>query len=355
MPYDVFISYSRADYWDENRCVIPGNIVQQILDVLNAYKARYNINYFFDRERIISADNFYDRIPAAISDSRAVMFIASKSSVVSDMCRRELEYTCGEHITIHQYKIDDAVYPRNIQFLLGGQHFQESRYVSVENFVREVLSNVLHREIAPLASFANTNSIPSRGEKLYSIGDYYDDGQKQGVVFDVWDGGRHGKIVSLDQANRAYSWASKADYGHWPIVRIPAKMKIGVEDEKNGMHNMRRVMEEDNWEEKYPAFNWCSREGDDWYLPAIDELITLLLNNDVRNRVNNTLREHRAKELLNSRGFGWYWSSTEYKASSNDEDVEDGIKAWIVSMTNACPRGYDKSQGYGTVRAIAAF
>ena len=26
MKYDLFISYSRADYWDNNEIVIPGNI-----------------------------------------------------------------------------------------------------------------------------------------------------------------------------------------------------------------------------------------------------------------------------------------------------------------------------------------
>jgi hypothetical protein len=26
MKYDLFISYSRADYWDKNENVIPGNI-----------------------------------------------------------------------------------------------------------------------------------------------------------------------------------------------------------------------------------------------------------------------------------------------------------------------------------------
>ena len=40
---------------------------------------------------------------------------------------------------------------------------------------------------------------PVAAAKTYKIGDYYDDGVKQGVVFAVRDNGRHGKIVSLDQ------------------------------------------------------------------------------------------------------------------------------------------------------------
>ena len=33
----------------------------------------------------------------------------------------------------------------------------------------------------------------------YKVGDYYNDGTKEGIVFVVYDGGYHGKIVSLDE------------------------------------------------------------------------------------------------------------------------------------------------------------
>ena len=34
----------------------------------------------------------------------------------------------------------------------------------------------------------------------YAVGDYYNDGTKEGVVFDVWDNGNSGKIVSMTKS-----------------------------------------------------------------------------------------------------------------------------------------------------------
>ena len=34
---------------------------------------------------------------------------------------------------------------------------------------------------------------------IYKVGDYYNVDGKEGVVFDIWDNGRHGKIVSVDE------------------------------------------------------------------------------------------------------------------------------------------------------------
>ena len=38
MKYDVFISYSRKDYANEDKTIIPGNIVSQIKDFLQEEK-----------------------------------------------------------------------------------------------------------------------------------------------------------------------------------------------------------------------------------------------------------------------------------------------------------------------------
>ena len=48
--YDVFISYSRKDYVDEQKNIIPGNEVSKIKDALS----EAGITYWFDEERIYS-------------------------------------------------------------------------------------------------------------------------------------------------------------------------------------------------------------------------------------------------------------------------------------------------------------
>lgn len=56
--FDVFISYSRKDYVDEQKNVIPGNEVSKVKDALT----KAGITYWFDEEGIYSGENFVEKI-----------------------------------------------------------------------------------------------------------------------------------------------------------------------------------------------------------------------------------------------------------------------------------------------------
>lgn len=139
----------------------------------------------------------------------------------------------------------------------------------------------------------------------YKVGDYYNENGKEGVVFDVWDDGRHGKIVSLDQ--KASMWCTYEQY--------KKEIVVGADSESNGKANTDKVMTRGD-ADQYPAFVWCRNKGVDWYLPAIDELKLLLLNDSVHDAVNITLAQKGGIKLRNKvESAGWYWSSTEYDKS----------------------------------------
>ena len=162
----------------------------------------------------------------------------------------------------------------------------------------------------------------------YKVGDYYNENGKQGVVFEVSDGGRHGKIVSLDEAD--LRWCTDEQYY--------AGIALGLTDEKNGKANTDKVMQRGD-KDQYPAFVWCRNKGADWYLPAKDELEAIHNN---KNEINSTLAKYGA-QLAN----GLYWSSTEYKDNP-------GFCAWYVSVGNGST-GYNIKLDYGYVRAVSAF
>ena len=159
----------------------------------------------------------------------------------------------------------------------------------------------------------------------YKVGDYYDDGTKQGVVFDVWDGGRHGKIVSLDQIKK--QWCSDAQYLKRNVV--------GASSNSDGKANTDKVMSRSDCM-AYSAFVRCRAKGKDWYLPAIDELKLLY---SVRDAINRTLNERGGNTLS-----GWYWSSTENNV----------MGAWGVYMGDGDTHNFNKS-GSSSVRAVSAF
>ncbi len=278
MKYDIFISYSREDYYkDDGRTIIPGGVVLQIVEVLDKYKKYYDFEYFFDQEAITGRQDYLKRISAAIAKSEVMFFVASKNSYESEFCTKELLFADKRDVRIHQYCIDDAVMPDDIDMLLGNHHYRVYKTYSVEKMVCEVLSDALKRDIKPINEITSNDSIAVKDEaaktesprssKTYKVGDLYDENGKRGVVFEVSADGKHGKIVSL--AEKKLQWVSRKFSG-WDE-------HIGADSETDGTVNMEVVQCIPNWREKFPAFAWCVDLGDGWYLPAIRELEKLMV------------------------------------------------------------------------------
>ena len=160
----------------------------------------------------------------------------------------------------------------------------------------------------------------------YKVGDYYNDGTKEGIVFEVYDGGWHGKIVSLDYS--VEQWAVDAVYEN----------ATGATAMAGGMSNMNKIKKLPNWKSNYPAFAWCASLGNGWYLPAKDELLLIYQNRDAINR------------SLSRRGYEGidrdYWSSTE------DSGYE--FHVWCVRMNDGDTGSRNKSND-NYVRAVSAF
>lgn len=157
MKYDLFISYSRADYWDKNENVIPGNIVSQIVETLEAYQQHYKFEYFFDQEAIESHDAYLKRIASAIDESNVMLFVASKNSYASAFCAKELNFADRRNIPIFQYCIDSAKMPLEIELLLGNHQFRHSRHYAVEKIVQDVLGEALNCKIKPLSELSQAS------------------------------------------------------------------------------------------------------------------------------------------------------------------------------------------------------
>lgn len=114
----------------------------------------------------------------------------------------------------------------------------------------------------------------------YTAGDSYDANGVKGVVFETYyESGFHGKIVSLDEAQKAWSTENVA---------------TGATDWDDGRKNMEIIKAIPNWETLYPAFAWCADHGSGWYLPSYYEF--------------NTIYSIKSKLNMSSTD---YWTSTE--------------------------------------------
>ena len=128
----------------------------------------------------------------------------------------------------------------------------------------------------------------------YAVGDYYDVGGVQGVVFLV--DGFHGKIVSMDETKTAWS---------------KEEVSIGATDDNDGMKNMAVVKSIPNWKTLYPAFEWSDAKNTGgvtgWYLPAVNELKSLFQETTA---VNKGLSANGGSVIYPNSHYK-YWSSTE--------------------------------------------
>ena len=145
----------------------------------------------------------------------------------------------------------------------------------------------------------------------------------EGVVFEISDGGRHGKIVSVDQAS-ALEWG-------------PYYVNAPADSDTNGKANTDAIMSLSD-RDSYPAFTWCRDKGPNWYLPALNELQAMYRN---RYAINATLRARGYTEMSR----GWHLSSTEYSE----------FNEWEVYMLTGDTSNYDKYFNVGYVRAVSAF
>lgn len=166
----------------------------------------------------------------------------------------------------------------------------------------------------------------------YKIGDYYNENGKKGIVFDVWDGGRHGKIVSLDEIKVAWDLRVRIEDGEC----IDGTMTY-ADSHSDGKTNTDKIMARSD-SDYFQTFTWCRAKGDSWYLPAKNELKAICYNKD---KINNSLTKVGATTLSSWR---WYWSSTEVNE----------LCAWVVMMGDGDTSDYDKLYNL-SVRAVSAF
>ena len=184
-----------------------------------------------------------------------------------------------------------------------------------------------------------SNQLITPEVKTYKVGDYYDDGEKQGVVFWVDASGEHGKIVSLTESSKI----------PWTSDKTEEKTIIDTNSEGDGAYNTNIVKQIYDWQSKYPAFKWCADLGEGWYLPAIEELKLFTLDNTVRNAINQTLATKGGTKIPDIGTVHWYWSSTESTVK-----YKGMFCVWLVTMSLGDTYDYYKYLNY-SVRAVSAF
>lgn len=174
-------------------------------------------------------------------------------------------------------------------------------------------------------SGSGTNEDPLViSEKTHYIGEYYGGG----IVFYIYDDGRHGLVAAEEDLDPAIEWYNG-------VLRYTNTAGDGV-----GAGEMNTILIVAQQTEDNPMSNFAAKACadysvpylgvtfGDWYLPSKYELALLFLNQD----------------LVGGFTGGYYWSSTEFSS----------ISAWCQNFSTGVVTNLNKSFPY-SVRAIRAF
>ena len=174
--------------------------------------------------------------------------------------------------------------------------------------------------------------------QTYSIGDYYPDpnvdtsdskavAKVEGIVFEVSEDGKHGKIFSLEEG-KALKWSTIGDADY-------------TDEENDGMLNFEIIKAVEPDFEGYPAFAWCASLGEGWYIPAINEVLAIRKawgpTNAKRKTLNAKIKAVGGTPLSssvdvparNATMSACYYSSTEHPQKRN--------KIYSVSFNSTSP------------------
>ena len=282
----IFVSYKRVDK-------------DKVFSIVEKIEHELGCDCWVDLDGIESSVQFASVICSAIDKSDVVLFMHSSIHLTidfeTDWTVKELTYAQMKKKRVVLVKLDDT--PLDNIFLMeyGSKNNIDShdptQFNKLLNDLRAWLklqtplpssdimcpcgSGKLFKDCHGRSAVAPIVSQPV--ERTWKVGDYYNVDGKEGVVFWVDETGKHGKIVSLDQAEK--QWCTDDEY---------LKGLTGIaSDDYDGMKNLQSIQKISGWRNKYPAFAWCADHGDGWYLPAIKELELLLLNEHIKHRNRN--------------------------------------------------------------------
>lgn len=100
----VFISHSSSDYRDSKKQIIPGNVISEIINTLEAN----HIDKWIDEQGLLSGKCWTSQIREAIDNCNIFLFVASENSNKSINTANEIGYAQSQHKHLIVFRVDES-------------------------------------------------------------------------------------------------------------------------------------------------------------------------------------------------------------------------------------------------------
>lgn len=160
--YDIFISYSRSDYVDSKKNVIPGNVVSKVKQAL--YDAGYS--FWFDEEGIDYGEGWAGKITKSIRASKILIFISSKNANNSRFTKKEISIAQQYNKPIIPFRLDMSPYDEDVSFYLAD--IQYVAYCDNPNDAIAKLMEAVNKHSERLRKEESIREQQEKEERLFS-------------------------------------------------------------------------------------------------------------------------------------------------------------------------------------------
>ncbi len=137
MNHDVFISYSRKDYVDEEKNIIPGNEVSKIKEALT----KVGITYWFDEDGVYSGQNFVEKIVTNIEEAKIFLFLSTSNANKSSWTCKEIASADELNKYIIPVRIDPTPYNKKVLFRIADLDYIEY-YTNPHKGMEDIIKSI---------------------------------------------------------------------------------------------------------------------------------------------------------------------------------------------------------------------
>ncbi|MBQ1635752.1 MAG: toll/interleukin-1 receptor domain-containing protein [Bacteroidales bacterium] len=134
----VFISYSKRDYIDEDGQVIGGSVVDRIIKTLSDN----GISYWIDREGLDVGVTYADTISKSIKECDTFLFLSSQNANSSPWTLREISTAIDFGKTVLPVKMDNSRYADSVALYLASVQYIDWPELGAEESLRRIVSRI---------------------------------------------------------------------------------------------------------------------------------------------------------------------------------------------------------------------
>ena len=139
----VFISYSKRDYMRENGKIVPGNVVDKLINALSSN----GISYWIDRESLDAGVTYAEHIAKNIKKCDIFLFLSTENANTSEWTLREISTAIDFGKTILPVRIDHSSYADSVALYLASVQYIDWQELGEKESIRRIISAHLQTSV----------------------------------------------------------------------------------------------------------------------------------------------------------------------------------------------------------------